>query len=614
MRTRFLTIFFLLLFMPCVALSGTIDGYDGMDLHYIEFKAMSEPSASSSSSGLIYMDELDNSLYVSLNEGAYEKILTEEVDPSFTTWLSEPPNISIFTNDAGYITSQTDDQTASEVPYTNTTSGLTATEVQSAIDEVEARVDTNDGKVSFNWDYDYGDLINTPTIPSGNQIIDWTQASQGTIHATNYVDNDTTYTASDFKLDDLATPDDNTDLNATATRHGLLPKLENSGTKYLRDDGTWQTPSAGSVEGTAVLSTGETGGNKYLREDGDGTSSWQTVPSGGTSGSNNEMLTDDGAGGIVSESNLTYDGTTLTNIGGTINVLNSAVGIYGEEQTNTELCLKDDNNTGGVTLSEIVTEADIDTFAELDAIVADESLGIGLGQIKGLVVGYSDSNTVTISAGYANCNGTMYFQDSATTYDITSGAANQFVYIFIDDSASTKDSITYRDEDSGVETPAWSDAKQGWYSDQTTTDRVVGVVYCEGSVTMAFFDTADSSNLIKSVLDSRLTSASDMNPTGNWMAPDDAEVSTLCPVNAKEVLLQVESTDSGDATIFSSTYELATEESNVALSPVWRTAGYNTAVMVDWHILGPSRNLRYTADDNDDNNLSVYVHGWAYTR
>jgi len=31
------------------------------------------------------------------------------------------------------------------------------------------------------------------------------------------------------------------------------------------------------VEGTAVLSTGETGGVKYLREDGDGTSSWQTV-------------------------------------------------------------------------------------------------------------------------------------------------------------------------------------------------------------------------------------------------------------------------------------------------------------------------------------------------
>jgi len=35
-----------------------------------------------------------------------------------------------------------------------------------------------------------------------------------------------------------------------------------------------------SVEGTAVLSTGEVGGTKYLRENGDGTCSWQTVTGG----------------------------------------------------------------------------------------------------------------------------------------------------------------------------------------------------------------------------------------------------------------------------------------------------------------------------------------------
>jgi len=35
--------------------------------------------------------------------------------------------------------------------------------------------------------------------------------------------------------------------------------------------------SATTVEGTALISTGETGATKFLREDGDGTSSWQTV-------------------------------------------------------------------------------------------------------------------------------------------------------------------------------------------------------------------------------------------------------------------------------------------------------------------------------------------------
>lgn len=36
----------------------------------------------------------------------------------------------------------------------------------------------------------------------------------------------------------------------------------------------------GAVEGTAILSTGETGGTKFLREDGDGTCSWQAGGSG----------------------------------------------------------------------------------------------------------------------------------------------------------------------------------------------------------------------------------------------------------------------------------------------------------------------------------------------
>jgi len=37
------------------------------------------------------------------------------------------------------------------------------------------------------------------------------------------------------------------------------------------------TFSVGTVEGTALISTGESGGTKFLREDGDATSSWQTI-------------------------------------------------------------------------------------------------------------------------------------------------------------------------------------------------------------------------------------------------------------------------------------------------------------------------------------------------
>src|SRR5574339_445823 len=44
------------------------------------------------------------------------------------------------------------------------------------------------------------------------------------------------------KLDDLAAPDDNTDLNATTGLHGLLPKLGGGSVNFLRADGTWAAP------------------------------------------------------------------------------------------------------------------------------------------------------------------------------------------------------------------------------------------------------------------------------------------------------------------------------------------------------------------------------------
>lgn len=89
------------------------------------------------------------------------------------------------------------------------------------------------------------------------------------------------------KLDDWASPDDNTDLNATTGSHGLLPKLAGGTTKFLRSDGTWQTitgTSGGSgdvigpdsaVDGHLAVFDGPTG--KLLKDGGS--------PTGTTSGS-----------------------------------------------------------------------------------------------------------------------------------------------------------------------------------------------------------------------------------------------------------------------------------------------------------------------------------------
>jgi len=58
-----------------------------------------------------------------------------------------------------------------------------------------------------------------------------------------------------IKLDDLATPDDNTDLDATTGLHGLLPKLGGGTTNFLRADGTWAAPggSSGDIRTAAIV-------------------------------------------------------------------------------------------------------------------------------------------------------------------------------------------------------------------------------------------------------------------------------------------------------------------------------------------------------------------------
>jgi len=48
-------------------------------------------------------------------------------------------------------------------------------------------------------------------------------------------------------LDELDSPADSTDLDATTSAHGLLPKLDGSASDFLRGDGTWAVPPSGGA-------------------------------------------------------------------------------------------------------------------------------------------------------------------------------------------------------------------------------------------------------------------------------------------------------------------------------------------------------------------------------
>ena len=63
--------------------------------------------------------------------------------------------------------------------------------------------------VNADWNSSSGDseILNKPTIPSGNQVIDWTQDQGATnIHPNNYTDTNTTYVSSDFDHDHYSDP------------------------------------------------------------------------------------------------------------------------------------------------------------------------------------------------------------------------------------------------------------------------------------------------------------------------------------------------------------------------------------------------------------------------
>ena len=85
------------------------------------------------------------------------------------------------------------------------------------------------------------------------------------------------------KLDDFATPDDVTDLNATNARHGLLLKLIDDVTRFLRSDGSWQVPAGAG----ATLTIAET--NVYNATP-PGVSAWTDLDLSSVVGSNSALV------------------------------------------------------------------------------------------------------------------------------------------------------------------------------------------------------------------------------------------------------------------------------------------------------------------------------------
>jgi len=71
--------------------------------------------------------------------------------------------------------------------------------------------------------------------------------------------------ADSIKLDNLAAPDDNTDLDFSTSLHGLVPKGINLG-KFLKDNGTWDNETSHAT----VLVDGDFSSSGLMKTDGAG--------------------------------------------------------------------------------------------------------------------------------------------------------------------------------------------------------------------------------------------------------------------------------------------------------------------------------------------------------
>ena len=115
---------------------------------------------------------------------------------------------------------------------------------------------------------------------------------------------------------------------------------------------------SGSIEGTELISTGETGGTKFLREDGDGTCSWQTVSGGGGASALNDLsdvtyssgdLTITSLDKIISGA-LTFDSSgdiTLSADGGNVFMDDGTSPIFKFDLDNVAMYMFDDADAGG---------------------------------------------------------------------------------------------------------------------------------------------------------------------------------------------------------------------------------------------------------------------------
>lgn len=257
-----------------------------------------------------------------------------------------------------------------------------------------------------------------------------------------------------------------------------------------------------------------------------------------------------------------------------------------------------------------------DDVAFKDVVASGKIIGakgvVGLGDIKGMLPTYVDTNGITISSGYCEANG-KYYELTATTAQLETAVFNNgsFIYLYIDDSESVAPTPTFV---FSATAPTWSDSLQGWYNGD---DRMICPLYCSAANAIQSFNKNIISDKVVAILHSTfITLGSSMNPDGTWQTPDDFESSAKTPINAVAGYFTLAGIDADNiCTINATSYEISQLNSTPNLyGGLYDIVATGRATCVGKIIFGASRNTRIMGADDDDNSLNFYIFGFDYSR
>lgn len=241
---------------------------------------------------------------------------------------------------------------------------------------------------------------------------------------------------------------------------------------------------------------------------------------------------------------------------------------------------------------------------------ANSYLGVQKGMIHLAYVEYKDSDTVTITAGYGECNGHYWEVTEPIDYDMTGlTTAEDFHYIYIDDANSLYSDPIFTDS---TTEPVWSNAKLGWYNGN---NRCIGVVWSPaGSATiLEYVITSDLKWMAKNTNQYIKLALQNGDPDGQ---DQFLECSDYSPVNSKAILIAASNADTNDTVfvqVHTSDSQYGKLRSNACSSAYDVTV---TAAINGWLELprGSSRDLYWSGDDNDNNVFSIHIDGFQIER